>query len=311
MSNIQVLDVSSTVPSYAGHRTAEGRTIPGSETVLLAVTGQQAQTLQFLAAERVAVGRPASAGSDAAAADAMRRHRPDDRCPVINRRILVISRSPALSRAIQASLGPGYQVVTSSNVIDVEEEVSEEGPFDILVAGPVFDSHAGMARLANLRATSAVPAVVLALGPKPKANLGDIVRTGAVELVEYPTSKRQLSSALKRAFDIADASQSGSGPTVPVVADGVVVGTLALRRGVHGRFVERRLRQDLLRHQPGLLSGRPNRATSVPGRSRPPVRRGLDSAAPAAPVHHLGPALPGASRRGRPRRAPRGVPRGA
>ncbi len=131
---------------------------------------------------------------------------------MINRRILVISRSPALSRAIQASLGPGYQVVTSSNVIDVEEEVRDEGPFDILVAGPVFDSHAGMARLANLRAMSAVPAVVLALGPKPKANLGDIVRTGAVELVEYPTSKRQLASALKRAFDIADAPSPAPAP---------------------------------------------------------------------------------------------------
>jgi Flp pilus assembly protein CpaB len=48
MSSIQVLDVSSTAPSYVGHKTAEGRTIPGSETILLAVTGQQAQTLQFL-----------------------------------------------------------------------------------------------------------------------------------------------------------------------------------------------------------------------------------------------------------------------
>jgi len=48
MTSIQVLDVSSTVPSYAGHKTAAGRTVPGSETVLLAVTGQQAQTLQFL-----------------------------------------------------------------------------------------------------------------------------------------------------------------------------------------------------------------------------------------------------------------------
>jgi pilus assembly protein CpaE len=142
---------------------------------------------------------------------------------MITRRILVISRSPALSRAIQASLGPGYQVITSSNVIDVVEEVQEHGPFDVLVAGPVFDSHAGMARLASLRATSPVPAVVLALGPKPKASLSDIVRTGAVELVEYPTSKRQLSSALKRAFDIADVSQAGGGPTLPVVAHGVVV----------------------------------------------------------------------------------------
>jgi pilus assembly protein CpaE len=142
---------------------------------------------------------------------------------MINRRILVISRSPALSRAIQASLGPGYQVITSSNVIDVDEEVREQGPFDVLVAGPVFDSHAGMARLANLRATAPIPAVVLALGPKPKASLSDIVRTGAVELVEYPTSKRQLSSALKRAFDIADVSQTAGVPTLPVVAQGVVV----------------------------------------------------------------------------------------
>ncbi len=141
---------------------------------------------------------------------------------MISRRILVISRSPALSRAIQASLGPGYQVETSANVIDVVDDVREQGPFDVLVAGPVFDSHAGMARLASLRATAAVPAVVLALGPKPKANLSDIVRTGAVELVEYPTSKRQLAAALKRAFDIADVSDSGAAATLPV-AQGVVV----------------------------------------------------------------------------------------
>ena len=141
----------------------------------------------------------------------------------MTRRILVISRSPALSRAIQASLGPGYEVITSSNVSDVVDEVRELGPVDVLVAGPVFDSHAGMARLSTLRTTSAVPAVVLALGPRPKATLGDIVRTGAVELVEYPTSKRQLAAALKRAFDIADVSGHGAGPTLPVVSQGVTV----------------------------------------------------------------------------------------
>jgi pilus assembly protein CpaE len=142
---------------------------------------------------------------------------------MITRRILVISRSPALSRAIQASLGPGYQVVTSSNVIDVVEEVREQGPFDVLVAGPVFDSHAGMARLAQLRSAGPNPATVLALGPKPKASLNDIVRTGAVELVEYPTSKRQLSAALQRAFDMADLSQPSSGPLIPVMAHSMVV----------------------------------------------------------------------------------------
>ncbi len=142
---------------------------------------------------------------------------------MISRRILVISRSPALSRAIHASLGPGYEVVTSANVIDVVDEVREVGPFDVLVAGPAFDSHAGMARLASLRTTAAVPAVVLALGPKPKADLSDIVRTGAVELIEYPTSKRQLSAALHRAFDIADVSATDAAPAASAVGQGVVV----------------------------------------------------------------------------------------
>jgi pilus assembly protein CpaE len=68
-----------------------------------------------------------------------------------------------------------------------------------------------------------VPATVLALGPRPKASLNDIVRTGAIELVEYPTSKRQLSAALQRAFDISDLSAPGNGSLMPVVAHGMVV----------------------------------------------------------------------------------------
>ena len=49
MANIQVLDVESTVPSYASHPTSAGRTIPPSETLLLAVNSGQARNLQFLA----------------------------------------------------------------------------------------------------------------------------------------------------------------------------------------------------------------------------------------------------------------------
>jgi Flp pilus assembly protein CpaB len=49
MANIEVLDVESTVPSYASHPTSAGRTIPPSETLLLAVNSGQARDLQFLA----------------------------------------------------------------------------------------------------------------------------------------------------------------------------------------------------------------------------------------------------------------------
>lgn len=48
MSNIDVLDVQSTVPSYASHETAAGRTIPASETLLLAVNPSNARNIEFL-----------------------------------------------------------------------------------------------------------------------------------------------------------------------------------------------------------------------------------------------------------------------
>ena len=67
------------------------------------------------------------------------------------------------------------------------------------------------------------PVVILALGPRPKATLSDIVRTGAVELVEYPTSKRQLSAALQRAFELADVSPANLGQVMPVVSQSMVV----------------------------------------------------------------------------------------
>jgi len=48
MANIQVLDVESTVPSYASHKTAAGRTVPTTETLLLAVSPAQSRSIEFL-----------------------------------------------------------------------------------------------------------------------------------------------------------------------------------------------------------------------------------------------------------------------
>ena len=48
MANIQVLDVQSTVPSYASHQTSAGRAIPASETLLLAVSPSNARNIEFL-----------------------------------------------------------------------------------------------------------------------------------------------------------------------------------------------------------------------------------------------------------------------
>jgi Flp pilus assembly protein CpaB len=47
MANIQVLDVESTVPAFAGHRSS-GRAIPTSETLLLALSPAQSRSIEFL-----------------------------------------------------------------------------------------------------------------------------------------------------------------------------------------------------------------------------------------------------------------------
>ena len=194
-------------PDHSGHRDAA----PGRQPV-----GRQEHRVPL--PERVPVGRADPAGCQSATSAAVHRHGPDDGSTVISRRILVISRSPALSRAIQASLGPGYQVLTSANVSDVVDEVQEQGPFDVLVAGPVFDSHAGMARLAALRAAEPFPPSCWPSARSRRPTWATSSAPGAVDLVEYPTSKRQLAAALKRAFDIADVSASDNDPTLPVVA---------------------------------------------------------------------------------------------
>jgi len=48
MANIQVLDVESASPTYASHPTSSGRTIPASETILLALSPSQARSIEFL-----------------------------------------------------------------------------------------------------------------------------------------------------------------------------------------------------------------------------------------------------------------------
>ena len=48
MGNIEVLDVQSTQPSFSSHPSTAGRTVPASETLLLAVNPNQARNIEFL-----------------------------------------------------------------------------------------------------------------------------------------------------------------------------------------------------------------------------------------------------------------------
>lgn len=116
-------------------------------------------------------------------------------------KILVISRTASLVREVQAAAGPGFIVIHHNQVGDVEEFVDLKGPFDLLVAGPVFDTRAGMERLRRLRDSRPEMPLLLALSTPPRASLPDIVRVGAADLVELPAERRQMAAAIRRALE--------------------------------------------------------------------------------------------------------------
>ena len=81
MANVQVLDVQSTVPSYAGHRSTSGRTIPASETLLLAVNPSQSSTIEFLSQNESLSVVQTQQDANPPPLHAVHRHRPDDGSP--------------------------------------------------------------------------------------------------------------------------------------------------------------------------------------------------------------------------------------
>lgn len=120
---------------------------------------------------------------------------------MIARKVLVVSRATALAKEVQAAAGSGCVVTHYPYVGDIEEYVDLKGPFDMLVAGPLFDTKAGMERLRRLREANNDLPVLLALESPVRSALPELIRVGAAELVELPADRRRLAAAIKRTLE--------------------------------------------------------------------------------------------------------------
>lgn len=147
---------------------------------------------------------------------------------MITTRILVASRGDVLTSAVRRAVGPGAEVSTCGRVAALEDHLEENGPFDVVVAGPALDNRAGMDRLAALRYSHPALALVLALPDPTRARLADIVRTGAVDVVSYPVREiGPLSRALRLAQRHAIALSERHVPSVVVdQGDAAPLGTV-------------------------------------------------------------------------------------
>lgn len=140
-------------------------------------------------------------------------------------KILVLDRSEAVAEQLRAAFADADvrpELVACQRVGSVAEVLEEEGPFTALVAGPSLGTRSGLARLRLIHEELPGMAMVLAFSRRPDASLRDIVRTGAVDLLQLPIDDKDLVEAVERAVALAAspsttvvetaAAQAGTGP---------------------------------------------------------------------------------------------------
>ncbi len=127
-------------------------------------------------------------------------------------RILVLDRSETLADQLRSALAdatPHPEIVPCSRVGSVAEVLEAQGPFDVLVAGPSLGTRSGLARLRVIREELPGMRLILAFSRRPDASLRDIVRTGAVDLLQLPIDDKELAESVERGIDLV-----GSTPVV-------------------------------------------------------------------------------------------------
>jgi pilus assembly protein CpaE len=128
-------------------------------------------------------------------------------------KILVLDRNDAFAdevRAATSELDPRPTVVPCTRVGGVAEVLEEEGPFALMVAGPSLGTRSGLARLRVIHEELPGMGLVLAFSRRPDASLRDIVRTGAIDLLQLPIDEKELTESLVRALELAEHMPTGA-----------------------------------------------------------------------------------------------------
>ncbi|MDQ3292992.1 MAG: hypothetical protein M3527_00855, partial [Actinomycetota bacterium] len=148
-----------------------------------------------------------------------------------NPKILVLDRGEELATQLQSLVDdfrPVPEVVSCTRMGAVAEVLENDGPFDVLVAGPSLGTRSGLSRLSLIHEDQPAMSLVLAFSRRPDASLRDIVRTGAVDLLQLPIEDKELvdaverASVLSRVADEAAAAQVALAAAPLVTADGSV-----------------------------------------------------------------------------------------
>ena len=124
-------------------------------------------------------------------------------------KVLVLDRGEELAQQVQHiadDLRPRPDIVSCTRLGSVGELLETEGPFDVLVAGPSLGTRSGLQRLGLIREELPGMSVVLAFSRRPDGSLREIVRAGAIDLLQLPVDDKELVESLDRAVELAQSA---------------------------------------------------------------------------------------------------------
>jgi pilus assembly protein CpaE len=122
-------------------------------------------------------------------------------------RIIVIDRTTELAdrfREVVGALEQPAEVLACLRVSDVVEMVEDDPTPTVVVAGPAIVTRSGLARLEMLHDNCPNLVIVLAFTRRPSAAMRDIVRAGAVDMLQLPADDSMVVAAMNRAIGLAE-----------------------------------------------------------------------------------------------------------
>ena len=148
-------------------------------------------------------------------------------------KILVLDRGDTLAeqiRSLSDQFDEAPKITSCSRIGAVGEVLEEDGPFDVLVAGPSLGTRSGLARLRIISEELPEMRIVLAFSRRPDASLRDIVRTGAVDLLQLPVEDAEMVESLQRAASLAQRAPEPVVVEVPAVVEAEAAQEPGVRR---------------------------------------------------------------------------------
>jgi len=136
-------------------------------------------------------------------------------------KILVLDRGEELAQQIQHladDLRPRPDIVACTRLGSVGELLENDGPFDVLVAGPSLGTRSGLQRLGLIREELPGMSVVLAFSRRPDGSLREIVRAGAIDLLQLPVDDKELVESIDRAVELAQSAIRMIEPAEPAAS---------------------------------------------------------------------------------------------